>query len=185
MRMSPAQGKTAADLIADLRESDLVALLRLYGEEQYAYSIAKSIVKRRAEKPITTTGELVDIVSYAVPSHVRREGNPARLTFQALRMAVNREQEELSHLLQVLPDVMAPGGRVAIISFHSLEDRMVKQAMKRWDRLVTVRETFRSACARETVRSVLNGKPIVADAAECRGNRRARSAKLRVFEFGR
>lgn len=184
MRMSPAQGKTAADLIADLRESDLVALLRLYGEEQYAYSIAKSIVKRRAERPITTTGELVDIVSHAVPSHVRREGNPARLTFQALRMAVNHEQEELSHLLQVLPDAMAPGGRVAIISFHSLEDRMVKQAMKRWESSCDCPRDFPvCVCGKRSLGQCITGKPIVADVAECKGNRRARSAKLRVFEF--
>lgn len=184
MRMSPAQGKTAADLIADLRESDLVALLRLYGEEQYAYSIAKSIVKRRAERPITTTGELVDIVSHAVPSHVRREGNPARLTFQALRMAVNHEQEELSHLLQVLPDAMAPGGRVAIISFHSLEDRMVKQAMKRWESPCDCPRDFPvCVCGKRSLGQCITGKPIVADVAECKGNRRARSAKLRVFEF--
>ncbi len=185
MRMSPTQKQSAADLIAELRESDLVALLRLYGEEQYAYSIAKSIVQRRAESPITTTGELVDIIARAVPAHARREGNPARRTFQALRMAVNHEQEELSHLLQALPDVMAPKGRVAIISFHSLEDRMVKQAMKRWESPCDCPRDFPvCVCEKKPLGHAITGKPIVADETERKDNRRARSAKLRVFEFG-
>ncbi len=185
MRMSPAQKESAADLIANLRESDLVALLRLYGEEQYAHSIAKAIVQRRDKSPITTTGELADIVARAVPPHARREGNPARRTFQALRMAVNHEQEELSHLLQALPDVMAPKGRVAIISFHSLEDRMVKQAMKRWESPCNCPRDFPvCVCGKKPLGHSITGKPIIADEAERDDNRRARSAKLRVFEFG-
>lgn len=185
MRMSPVQKKSAADLVADLRESDLVALLRLYGEEPYAHSIAKAIVQRRDEARITTTAELAEIVARAVPSHVRREGNPARRTFQALRMAVNHEQEELSHLLQALPGVMAPGGRVTIISFHSLEDRMVKQAMKRWESPCDCPRDFPvCVCGKKPLGRVITSKPIIADEAECEENRRSRSAKLRVFEFG-
>ncbi len=185
MRMNPSQKESAADFIANLRESDLIALLRLYGEEQYAYSIAKSIVAKRDKAPITTTRELADIVAHAVPSHARREGNPARKTFQALRMAVNHEQEELSHLLQALPDVMAPKGRVAIISFHSLEDRMVKQAMKRWESPCNCPRDFPvCVCGKKPLGKCITSKPIIAGEAECEGNRRARSAKLRVFEFG-
>jgi len=185
MRMNPDQKETAADLIAKLRESDLIALLRLYGEEQYAYLIAKAIVERRDKTPITTTGELADIIVSAVPSHARRGGNPARRTFQALRMAVNHEQEELSYLLQVLPEVMAPNGRVAIISFHSLEDRMVKQAMRRWESPCDCPRDFPvCVCGKKPLGRSITTRPIMANEAECERNRRARSAKLRVFEFG-
>ncbi len=184
MRMDPGLKQSAADLIATVREEDLVALLRLYGEERYASSIAKSIVQRRREKPISTTGELADIVVCAVPPHARRDANPSRRTFQALRMAVNHEQEELAHLLQVLPDVMAPGGRVAVISFHSLEDRMVKQAMRRWESPCECPRDFPECiCGKKPLGSSVHSKPITADESEREVNRRSRSAKLRVFEF--
>ena len=112
MRMNMESGQSAAELLAGISQTGLAALLRLYGEERYAASIAAAIVARRRKEPITRTLELAEIVASAVPARERREGNPARKTFQAIRMAVNQEQEELAHLLDVIPPVMAQGGRL-------------------------------------------------------------------------
>lgn len=183
MRMNPDQATTAADLIAHTEEDDLVALLRLYGEERYATSIARAIVRQRASSPITRTLELAELVTHAVPPRARRDGHPARRTFQALRMAVNAEPSELSHLLHVLPEVMAPGGRVAIISFHSLEDRMVKQAMRRWESPCECPPQLPCVCGKQSLGKMITNKPHTPDASEVDRNRRARSAKLRVFLF--
>ena len=184
MRMDQSQGKTAADILAAISQDSLVALLRLYGEESYAHAIASAIIRRREERPITSTLDLASIVASAVPSKVRREGNPARKTFQALRMEVNREQEELAHLLIEIPQVMTPGGRVALISFHSLEDRMVKQAMRRWqDPCDCPRDFPHCICGKKSLGRQITGKPLEASPEEVAANPRARSAKLRVFEF--
>lgn len=185
MRMNQEEGQSAAELLTLIPEEELIALLRLYGEERYASSIARSIVKRREEGPITRTLDLADIVASAVPSRVRREGNPARQTFQALRMAVNREQQELAHLLMELPRVMAPGGRAVFISFHSLEDRMVKQAMRRWqDPCECPRDFPACVCGKKALGRIVTARPLAASEEEVAANPRSRSARLRAFEFG-
>ena len=133
-------------------------------------------------KPYSTTGELATS-SYGSTSACEADANPRGGTFQALRMAVNHEQEELAHLLQVLPDVMAPGAGVTI-SFHSLEDRMVKQAMRRWESPCECPRDFPECiCGKKPLGSSVHSKPITADESEREVNRRSRSAKLRVFEF--
>ncbi|NLA71750.1 MAG: 16S rRNA (cytosine(1402)-N(4))-methyltransferase RsmH [Clostridiaceae bacterium] len=185
MRMNPEQSSTAADILSAIPESELVALLRLYGEERYATLIARAIIRAREKKTINRTAELAQIVSGAVPPHARREGNPARKTFQALRMAVNGEQQELAHLLHAIPDVMSQGGRAVVISFHSLEDRMVKQAMRRWQSPCECPRDFPTCvCGKQPIGHQVSSKPQVATDEEIQDNRRARSAKLRVFEFG-
>ena len=175
---------TAAELLADISEEELIALLRLYGEERYATSIARAIVRRRESSPITRTTELTSVVANAVPSKVRRLGNPARQTFQALRMAVNREQQELAHLLHEIPEIMKPGGRVVLISFHSLEDRMVKQAMRRWQSPCECSPDFPvCTCGKTPLGKQLTTKPLLATEDELDDNPRSRSAKMRAFEF--
>ncbi len=186
MRMDQGKGRTAAELLADITEENLVAMLRLYGEERHAASIAAAIVRARKKKAITKTGELASIVASAVPGRDRREGHPARRTFQALRMAVNREQEELAHLLAEVPAVMAQGGRLVLISFHSLEDRMVKQAMRRWqDPCECPRDFPQCVCGKKPKGFALSPGPVVATEEELADNIRARSAKMRAFEFRR
>ena len=184
MRMDQSQGPSAADILAAINQESLVALLRLYGEESHALAIASAIIRRREKKPITRTLDLANIVASAVPPRARREGNPARKTFQALRMEVNREQEELAHLLREIPQVMAPWGRVALISFHSLEDRMVKQAMRRWqDPCDCPRDFPTCVCGKKPLGRQLYSRPLETSPEEVAANPRARSAKLRVFEF--
>ena len=185
MRMNQNKGITAAALLADISEEELTAVLRLYGEERYATSIARAIIRRRATEPITRTGQLAEIIANAVPSKVRRAGNPARQSFQALRMAVNREQQELAHLLIEIPQIMKSGGRVVIISFHSLEDRMVKQAMKRWQSPCECPPDFPlCTCGKTSLGKQLTSRPLQASDHELDDNPRSRSAKLRAFEFG-
>ncbi len=184
MRMNQNKGITAAALLADISEEELTAVLRLYGEERYATSIARAIIRRRATEPITRTGQLAEIIANAVPSKVRRAGNPARQSFQALRMAVNREQQELAHLLIEIPQIMKSGVRVVIISFHSLEDRMVKQAMKRWQSPCECPPDFPlCTCGKTSLGKQLTSRPLQASDHELDDNPRSRSAKLRAFEF--
>ncbi len=184
MRMNQQQGETAAQLLASLSQEELMTLLRIYGEEPQAASIAAAIVRRRKEKPVTETLDLAQIVASAVPARQRRDGNPARKTFQALRMAVNREQEELAHLLSEIPAVMADGGRAVLISFHSLEDRMVKQAMRSWQSPCQCPRDFpQCICGRKPLGISLTPRPVTASDKETADNPRSRSAKLRAFEF--
>ena len=184
MRMNQEEGLTAAQLLVEISEEELTNLLRVYGEERYASSIAGAIIRRRKIKPITGTLELAKIVAGAVPARERRDGNPARKTFQAIRMAVNREQEELAHLLSEIPSTMAQGGRLTLISFHSLEDRMVKQAMRRWQEPCECPRDFpHCVCGKQSLGHQLTPRPLTASTEELERNARARSAKLRAFEF--
>jgi len=163
MRMDPGQPQTAADLVNRLSEAELADLLRRYGEEPFARRIARSIVRRR---PLRTTTELVEAVQAAVPrSRWPRRLHVATRTFQALRIATNRELECLEEALGQVPEVLRPGGRAVVISFHSLEDRLVKRAFQSDPRL-----------------RPLTRKPVRPDAEEVRANPRARSARLRVAE---
>lgn len=160
---------TAKDIIAGWDEEEIARIIRAYGEERFANRIARAIVEARREAPVETARELADIISAAVPAFYRRGRiHPATRTFQALRIAVNDELEALKEALAEALDLLSPGGRVAIISFHSLEDRIVKQAFRK---------------AEDDGRGVrITKKPIVADMTERKENPRARSAKLRIFE---
>ena len=165
MRMSADEGPSAADWLADTPEEEIGRVIREYGEERYWRRIARAITQRGKTAPIRTTAELAEIIRRAVPSGPRRL-HPARRTFQAIRIAVNREIEHLEIFLQKLPDLLNPGGRCAIIAYHSLEDRPVKNA-------------FRDG-AREGVYELLTRKPLRPSAAEVARNPRSRSARLRA-----
>jgi 16S rRNA (cytosine1402-N4)-methyltransferase len=167
MRMDPGSGESAADLVNAMREEDLANLIYELGEERLSRRIARAIVEARRRARITTTTELADVIAAAVPrSYERGRIHPATRTFQALRIAVNDELGMLERALAALPRALAPGGRAAIIAFHSLEDRLVKHALR--------------AAAKAGSLEVVTKKPLVAGEAEVRSNRRARSAKLRV-----
>lgn len=179
MRMDPTLEETAADLVATLPEGELADLIYQLGEERHSRRIARAIVERRRQAPFRTTGDLADVVRQASPRpRPSRKGRPQRRrrapidpatrTFQALRIAVNDELGQLDRALPQLRDLLAPGGRLAVISFHSLEDRRVKHAFRSWKQ--------------DGLGSVLTKKPVVADEEESWTNPRARSAKLRVFE---
>jgi 16S rRNA (cytosine1402-N4)-methyltransferase len=164
MRMDPSRGETAADLLRRLPERDLADLIYQYGEERFSRRIARRIVEARQREPLTTTEQLAELVRRCVPRAKGRPGlDPATRTFQALRIAVNDELGALERLLAQLPDCVKPGGRAVLISFHSLEDRRVKQA-------------FRD----KAVWDVLTKKPVQAGDGEVRANPRVRSAKLRA-----
>jgi 16S rRNA (cytosine1402-N4)-methyltransferase len=171
MRMDQSSGETAADLVNRLSEQELADVIYLYGEERYSRRIARGIVQARAAHPLRTTQDLVRLIRAAVPAAYRHGRlHCATRTFQALRIAVNRELETLEPALRNAAQVLRPGGRLAVISFHSLEDRIVKQ-------------TFRSlSYGPDASLQVLTKKPQMAEEAECRANPRARSAKLRVAE---
>ena len=183
MRMSQS-GQTAADLVAVLSREELARILRDYGEEPYAWQIAGRIVKEREQKPILTTLQLAELVASAVPPAERRKSkNPARRTFQALRIAVNSELDALSEGMDGIFDCLAPGGRFCIITFHSLEDRLVKNKFRRWATACTCPPEYPVClCGGKPKAKLITRKPIEADSTELESNRRSRSAKLRVLE---
>ena len=183
MRMNQTAGPTAADLVNTLDETELVRILRDYGEERYAARISRAIVQRRQVQPFTTTADLAAVVKAAMPGQGRQEPqHPARRTFQAIRIAVNQELAALEKLLAAALGLLAPGGRLCIITFHSLEDRLVKEAFRRWENPCTCPREFPVCiCGRTPQGEVLTRRPIVADPAEIAANPRARSAKLRCF----
>ncbi|MDD7265500.1 MAG: 16S rRNA (cytosine(1402)-N(4))-methyltransferase RsmH [Subdoligranulum sp.] len=183
MRMSQS-GQTAADLVAALSREELARILRDYGEEPYAWQIAGRIVKEREQKPILTTLQLAELVASAVPPAERRKSkNPARRTFQALRIAVNSELDALNEGMDGIFDCLAPGGRFCIITFHSLEDRLVKNKFRRWATACTCPPEYPVClCGGKPKAKLITRKPIEADSIELESNRRSRSAKLRVLE---
>jgi len=182
MRMSQS-GETAADLVNTLEVGELSRILSLYGEEKYAYSIAKGIVRYRESKPIETTLELAEIVKENVPQKVRRDGHPARKTFQAIRIAVNHELDVLESGLQDAFDLLNKGGRLSVITFHSLEDRIVKQFMRDKAQGCTCPKDFPvCVCGKKPLVRIVTRKPILPSDGELEQNPRARSAKLRVCE---
>lgn len=183
MRMSQS-GQTAADLVAALSREELARILRDYGEEPYAWQIAGRIVKEREQKPILTTLQLAELVASAVPPTERRKSkNPARRTFQALRIAVNSELDALNEGMDGIFDCLAPGGRFCIITFHSLEDRLVKNKFRRWATACTCPPEYPVClCGGKPKAKLITRKPIEADSIELESNRRSRSAKLRVLE---
>ena len=183
MRMSQS-GQTAADLVAVLSREELARILRDYGEEPYAWQIAGRIVREREQKPILTTLQLAELVASAVPPAERRKSkNPARRTFQALRIAVNSELDALNEGMDGIFDCLAPGGRFCIITFHSLEDRLVKNKFRRWATACTCPPEYPVClCGGKPKAKLITRKPIEADSIELESNRRSRSAKLRVLE---
>lgn len=183
MRMSQ-QGLTAAELLNSLPREEIARILREYGEEPYAWQIAGKIVQQREQTPITTTLQLAELVAAAVPPKERRKSkNPARRTFQAVRIAVNGELDALNEGLEALFDRLAPGGRLCVITFHSLEDRLVKNKFRRWAQKCTCPpEQPICTCGGVAKATLITRHPIEADAEELEENRRSRSAKLRVLE---
>lgn len=184
MRMDTSGGDTAADLVNRLPEGELERIIRDFGEERWARRIAAFIVKSRTETPILSTMQLVDIVKGAVPKAKWEERiHPATRTFQALRIAVNRELESLEQGLKDAIEHLKPGGRGVVISFHSLEDRIVKHIFRDWSTgCVCPRNLPICACGRQPRVRVLTGRPVMATEAEIAGNPRSRSAKLRAIE---
>ena len=181
MRMSQS-GTTAADLVNTLSHGELAKIISNYGEEKFAGSIASGIVRYRADKPIQTTLELAEIIKNSVPQRVRRESHPARKTFQALRIAVNGELGRLEQGLEGAFQMLNAGGRLAVITFHSLEDRIVKVAMNKWAEGCTCPKDFPVCVCGNKPKIKILGKPITASDAELADNPRSRSAKLRVCE---
>ena len=186
MRMSQ-QGTTAAELVNTLDERALTRILSEYGEERYARSIARNIVRTREQEPMKTTLQLAELVKASMPAAARREGgHPARRTFQALRIAVNGELDMLSAGLDAMFERLNPGGRLAAITFHSLEDRMVKQRFASWCEGCVCPPDFPVCVCGRTPRARLPFKVKGPSALELEANPRSRSAKLRVVEkFGR
>ena len=182
MRMSQ-EGLSAADIVNTYSKDELAKILFEYGEEKFAWRIAENIISARSEKPILTTGELAEIVKQSVPAKVRREKNPCKKTFQAVRIAVNGELDHLSKGLDEAFELLKPGGRIAVITFHSLEDRMVKQKFAALCKgCICDPRLPQCVCGRTPQAKLVNRKPIEASAAELEENNRSRSAKLRVLE---
>lgn len=184
MRMDITQSLTAAECVNEWSEAELVDIFFRYGEEKFSRSIARAIVRERQIQPIETTGQLADIIKSAIPAAARRQGpHPARRTFQALRIAVNDELGALEEAIQGAFAILRPGGRMAIITFHSLEDRIVKQAYVRFAEGCTCPPDFPICqCGKEPRAKIITRKPIVASEAEVEDNSRSRSAKLRILE---
>ena len=183
MRMSQ-EGETAADLVNSESREELARILRDYGEEPFAWQIAGRIVEARETAPIETTLQLADIVASAMPPAERRKNkNPSRRTFQALRIAVNHELDALEEGLDTIFAHLAPGGRLCVITFHSLEDRLVKNKFRRWSTACTCPPEFPvCVCGGKAKAKLITRKPIEANTQELEENRRSRSAHLRVLE---
>lgn len=183
MRMDTRQSLSAREIINDYSETDLYHMIKDYGEEQFAKNIAKHIVMARKEKPVETTGQLCEIIKAAIPAKMRATGgHPAKRTFQAVRIACNRELEVLKDSLDQLIDLLNPGGRICIITFHSLEDRIVKSAFRKNENPCTCPPDFPvCVCGQVSKGKVITRKPILPSEEEVKANQRAKSAKLRVF----
>ncbi|MBE6542713.1 MAG: 16S rRNA (cytosine(1402)-N(4))-methyltransferase RsmH [Ruminococcaceae bacterium] len=185
MRMDQAEGKSAYDVVNYYSEDELKRIIRDYGEERFAQRIASFIVNRRAEKPIETTVELADIISSAIPAAQRKKEaqNPARRTFQAIRIEVNGELDAIEPSISGAVERLNPGGRLAVITFHSLEDRIVKETFKKLSTGCTCPPEFPvCVCGNKPKINLLSRKPIVPSDEEMEINPRSRSSKLRTAE---
>ena len=184
MRMDNRQSLTAKEIVNEYAERDLYRIIRDYGEDQFAKNIAKHIVRVREEKPITTTFELNEIIKAAIPAKMRKTGgHPSKKTFQAIRIECNRELEVLRDTLDDMIDLLKPGGRLCIITFHSLEDRIVKTAFKKAENPCVCPSHFPvCVCGNASKGKVITRKPVLPSQEELEINSRSKSAKLRVFE---
>lgn len=184
MRMDQRQEKTAGDIVNEYGESELYRVIRDYGEDQFARNIAKHICMARQKEPIRTTGELVEIIKQAIPMKVRAKGgHPAKKTFQALRIELNQELTVLEESLDDMIGLLNDGGRICIITFHSLEDRIVKSIFRRNENPCICPPSFPvCVCGRVSQGKVITRKPILPSDEEMEENPRSKSAKLRVFE---
>ncbi len=184
MRMDRRQQLSARDIVNDYGEERLYQIIRDYGEERFAKSIARHIVLARQKKNIETTGELNEIIRTAIPAKMRAQGgHPSKRTFQAIRIECNRELEVLRDSISGLIDLLKPGGRLCIITFHSLEDRIVKSAFRNAENPCVCPPNFpMCVCGRVSRGNVVTGKPILPGKEEREENPRSKSAKLRIFE---
>lgn len=184
MRMDTREKKTAKDIVNRYSEIELYHIIRNYGEDQFAKNIAKHIVRKREEKPIETTGELVEIIKNAIPMKVRKNTkHPAKKTFQAIRIELNKELEVLKNTLTNMIDLLDENGRICVITFHSLEDRIVKKIFRENEDPCICPPNFPvCVCKRQSKGKVITKKPILPKEEEMICNTRSKSAKLRVFE---
>lgn len=184
MRMDQRQSMTAKDILAEYSEQDLYRMIRDYGEDKFAKNIAKHIVQARQVTPIETTGQLNEIIRAAIPAKVRATGgHPAKRTYQAIRIELNHELDVLQDSLDEMIQMLKPGGRLCIITFHSLEDRIVKTNFKRNENPCTCPPDFPvCVCGKKSLGKMLTRKPILPTEEEMEYNKRSKSAKLRVFE---
>ncbi|MCR5156826.1 MAG: 16S rRNA (cytosine(1402)-N(4))-methyltransferase RsmH [Butyrivibrio sp.] len=184
MRMDRRQTLTARDIVNDYSETELFHIIRDYGEDKFAKNIAKHICIERAKAPIETTGQLNDIIKAAIPARMREKGgHPSKRTYQAIRIALNRELDVLQNSLDGFIDFLNPGGRLCVITFHSLEDRITKTNFKRNENPCTCPPDFPvCVCGNVSKGKVITRKPILPGPEELTENKRSQSAKLRVFE---
>jgi 16S rRNA (cytosine1402-N4)-methyltransferase len=183
MRMDKTQRLTAKEIINNYKEEHLANIIYEYGEERFSRNIAKNICIERSKKKIETTDELVKIIEKSIPKLNPKEGHPAKRTFQAIRIEVNNEIKPLEKTISDAIDVLKPNGRLCVITFHSLEDRAVKQAMNRAKGMCTCpKEIPYCVCGAKELGKIITKKPIVANDIEQKENPRSKSAKLRIFE---
>ncbi|MDY3908920.1 MAG: 16S rRNA (cytosine(1402)-N(4))-methyltransferase RsmH [Eubacterium sp.] len=184
MRMDREQPITAKDIVNRYPEAELVRIIKDYGEERYARNIARNILREREKKEIETTGQLVDIIRSSMPAKARNgKGHPAKRTFQAIRIECNQELEVLREALDDMIELLNEGGRLCIITFHSLEDRMVKNSFRKAEQPCTCPPNFPvCVCGKKSKGKVVTRKPILPSEEEIKENSRSKSAKLRVFK---
>ena len=184
MRMDQRQTMTARDIVNDYSERDLFRVIRDYGEDKFAKNIAKHIVAAREKQPIETTGQLTEIIRQSIPMKFQKKsGHPAKRTFQAIRIELNRELDVLRETLDDMIELLNPGGRLCIITFHSLEDRIVKSAFRKNEDPCTCPKDFPvCVCGNVSKGSIVTRKPILPSEEELEYNSRSKSAKLRIFE---
>lgn len=184
MRMDQRNTQTAKDIVNGYSEMELYRIIRDYGEDRFAKNIAKHIVKARQEKEIETAGELTEIIKAAIPAKVRATGgHPSKRTFQAIRIELNRELQVLEQSIDTMIDLLNPGGRLSIITFHSLEDRIVKNKFRENENPCICPPEFPVCmCGRKSRGRVVTRKPVLPSEEELASNKRSKSAKLRVFE---
>ena len=184
MRMDRRQELTASDIVNDYSETELFHIIRDYGEDKFAKNIAKHICAERQKAPIETTGRLNDIIKAAIPARMREKGgHPSKRTYQAIRIALNRELDVLQNSLDAFIDFLNPGGRICVITFHSLEDRITKNCFRKNENPCTCPPDFPvCVCGNKSKGTVITRKPILPSEDELKENKRSQSAKLRVFE---
>ena len=184
MRVDQRQKMTAKDIVNGYSETELFRVIRDYGEDRFAKNIAKHIVMEREKAPIETTGQLNEIIRHAIPMKIQKtSGHPSKRTFQAIRIELNHELEVLRDSLDEMIDMLRPGGRICVITFHSLEDRIVKSAFRRNENPCTCPSHFPvCVCGKVSKGKVITRKPILPSAEELESNSRSKSAKLRIFE---